>query len=441
MSEKARAERETSLELVNDIKGRIKEKGSLSFTEFMALALYHEKGGYYTSTRVHSKARDDYDSFSLGRSREGVLADVSSSPVPLSSSRSGRPRRPGPGFKGDFITTLDISPLFGVMLARQFYEMWQLSGKPSEFYLIEVGAGRGWLSKWVLETIRERYKDFALSIKPCLIDKNITQDNLDLSFADFNLQVFNDLSEIKEPLSVGCIFSNELIDALPVHRVVMRQGKLKEIYVDYIDGNFIDSEGEPSTSELEEYFIRLGITLSEGQVAEVSLEALLWIKNAGELLLSGFVLTIDYGSSADKLYSPGRIGTLLCHYKHKTNQEFYKRIGEQDITAHVDFTSLASGGKTSGLTPLGFTSQRAFLLGLGITEEGVEVPDAEDKDITVEDEYKAISHNQGIRDLVLPGGIGDTMQVLIQVKNIKAISEGESKGLEGFSFKNSLNVL
>ncbi len=373
------------------IKRRISENGPMTFSEFMGLALYHPESGYYCSSR----------------------------------QRWGK--------KGDYITSLDISPVFGTALAASFHEMWQSLGSPGGFHLIEAGSGRGYLARWVVKTIRERYPEFAKSLIASVVDKGRAYDAEGLSGGpgcdddiDLGIKAYESLDEIKAPIS-GCIFSNELIDALPVHLVVMRSGKLREIYVtdsaESGKGLFF-TEGEPSSTELERYFEELDISLDEGQKAEVSLEAIEWVESAADLLDKGFVLTIDYGMPAKTLYASGRQGTLLCHYKHTINDEPLLRVGEQDITAHVDFTSLKRAGDGAGLEVTGFATQGNFLMASGVLDELTSA--AEDGVMSVED----IKHNQGIKDLVLPGGAGDTFKVLVQHKGLKRPC------LSGFSISN-----
>jgi SAM-dependent MidA family methyltransferase len=241
---------------------------------------------------------------------------------------------------------------------------------------------------------------------------------------------YNELSAVG-PISNGVIFSNELLDALPFHRVIGSGDGLKEIFVD-IDsesGEFVDSPGELSDQALGDYFSALSIELLDGQEAEVSLEALEWIKEAGALLDRGFVISIDYGLPACELYSPEKQGTLLCHYRHTINDAPYKLIGAQDITAHVDFSSVIRAGKETGLELSGFTTQIHYLMGLGIAEE---LMPAEG---TSKETLKAITHNQSIKRLIMPGGMGDTFKVLVQHKGI------DRARLKGFSFKDMSNLL
>jgi len=160
------------------------------------------------------------------------------------------------------------------------------------------------------------------------------------------------------------------VDAFPVHRVVGTKKGLDEIYVDLDHDRFVDSAGPASTPELAAYFDALKIRLSEGQRAEVNLEAGRWVREVGRAMDQGFVMTIDYGHPASDLFASHRKkGSLLCYYRHTVNEDPYSRIGEQDITAHVDFTRLAQAGAEAGWSVTGFTNQLNFLMSLGIVRE------------------------------------------------------------------------
>lgn len=358
-----------------EILRRIAVKGPVTFAEFMEVALYWPEGGYYTSAG--------------GRWGGG----------------------------GDYITSLDVSPVFPSTLARAVVEMWEVMDRPRDFTLIEAGAGRGWLSAGILDTVRKTCPVLFKAIKVRLVEKN---PHLRQPPAE-NLTWHEDLAEVPGPVT-GVILTNELIDSFPVHRVVFRGG-LKEIYTGSRDGSFADIEGPVSTVRLDEYFSALGVFLVEGQKAEVNLAALDWIKAAGALLEKGFVVTIDYGLPARELYAPERDGTLLCHYRHTLNEDPYINVGDQDITTHVDFTAFAAAGIDAGLHVTGFTTQKNFLLGLGVLEE-LKQPES-----FALDEYEKIKFNREISRLIAPGGMGDTFKVLVQHKSV------DRPSLKGFSFK------
>jgi SAM-dependent MidA family methyltransferase len=190
-----------------------------------------------------------------------------------------------------------------------------------------------------------------------IIDKDLINDKIIW---------YDSIEEI--PSFTGCVLANEVLDNFAVHKVIMKQNDLKEIFVDY-DNGFIEVL-RPAKDDLKEYFTELGIELPNDFYAEVNLEAIEWIKKISSSLERGFVLTIDYGYPSSELYqSYHRLGTIVCYNKHTVNDLPYFDIGKQDITAHVNFSALNLWGNKHGLTSCGFTNQSQFLLGLGLTEQ------------------------------------------------------------------------
>jgi SAM-dependent MidA family methyltransferase len=194
----------------------------------------------------------------------------------------------------------------------------------------------------------------------------------------------------------GCVFSNEFFDALPVHRLVRRNGVLREIYV---TSGFAEVEGPPSEP--------IDIPLVEGQLADISLEAPRWIARIGAALDRGYHLAIDYGYLEREFYARPR-GTLMCYWRHQAVEDPYVHIGEQDITAHVNFSDLIAAGKASGLDTESFCTQMEFLVQLGILEQ-IE-PLARSRSAA------DIQRLQAIKKLLLPGGMGERFKVLLQRK-------------------------
>ncbi|MFQ5465139.1 MAG: class I SAM-dependent methyltransferase [Thermodesulfobacteriota bacterium] len=360
-----------------EIRRRIEASGPITFAEFMEVALFWPDGGYYTS------GRETW----------------------------------GPG--GDYFTNVDISPLFATMLAKQVHEMWLLLGSPGDFTLVEAGAGRGLLTEGILSAVRSRYPELASALKAVLVEKNPN-----LRRPPEEGVVWREEIGGIDPGFEGCILSNELIDSFPVHRVRLLSGSLKELYVGCDGARFVDLAGEPSTPALAGYLRDAGVGLAEGQTTEINLRAGPWIAEAAGLLSKGFVITVDYGWPARELYGPDRMrGTLMCHYRHTINDDPYTNIGDQDITAHVDFTTLAAAGRRAGLELTGFTTQKNMLLGMGITEEfgGVESLDIAD--------IERVRFNQSVKELIMPGGPGDVFKVLVQHRGI------ERPALAAFSFR------
>lgn len=338
----------------------IQESGPLTFAAFMELVLYHPLYGYYNSPKTLI------------------------------------------GKEGDFFTSVHVSSLFGEMITEQLVEMadW-LPDHP--FQLVEYGAGKGFLAQDILETLSRKYpKIFARTTYNIIeISQNLrkTQEEL-LSPFDGQVKWVDHIKMVEQPLH-GCVLSNELVDALPVHVVILEKGELKEIYVTVIEGIVKEITGPLSTPLLKTYFDYFQIEFQEGQRGEVCLAARDWIKEIGMALKQGFVLTVDYGYTGDLLYHPVRKeGTIMCYQKHKSITNPYINLGEQDITAHVNFTSLQEWGQEVGLNTLGLTNQMRFLFNLGVVE--------------------ALSKNPEIapaaQQLLSPEGMGGIFKVLIQEK-------------------------
>jgi SAM-dependent MidA family methyltransferase len=226
---------------------------------------------------------------------------------------------------------------------------------------------------------------------------------------------------------VGCVLSNELFDAFPVHRFVIREGRVKEIYVSLEEGELVEIIDEPPTPRLERQLSGLGLNLPEGFQGEVNLAMDDWIEELSHVLKRGFVLTFDYGYSANDLYSPARSrGTLRCYYRHVLEGNPYRRIGRQDITAHVDFSLLMSSGEEHGLSSLGFTTQREFLQNLGFSRFLDSLGSME----LFQRERDA--NRMGMLELVKEGEMGD-FKVLAQAKGLE-----HDLSLLGFDSKSSL---
>ena len=312
--------------LIHRIQERIKVEGRITFAEFMEMALYDPEYGYYTSGRE---------------------------PV---------------GESGDYLTSPMMHPAFGAAIAKWLFAKWCDMGKPSQFDVVEIGAGKGLLCATILTWMQREFPELFQAVDYLIVERGSLRSDRALNLPDMQgkVRVLEDVSEIPDGSINGCIFSNELVDAFPVHLVTVEGGRLQEIFVELCDHRFVEIFGEPSTPDIPEYFARLGILLPEEYRTEVNLHALDWIKQIGSKHASGYILTIDYGYAADEYYMPGRRrGTLMCYYRHMFSEDPYVRIGMQDITAHVDFTSLMNAEVESGIVVESFKTQRDFLIDLG----------------------------------------------------------------------------
>jgi len=372
-------------QLVAAIASEIGRRGPISFARFMELALYHPQFGYYTRP-----------------------------------SDAGTERI---GWNGDFYTSSDVHPLLGQAMARQAAQVDALLGYPDPFMIVEMGPGKGLLAKHVLshcqlmsESLAERLRYVLIECSPAM--RALQQEQLQPWLRQSGpVSWLEDLSSLAPGSMTGLMFSNELPDAFPVHRVEKVGDGLKEIFVEVRDGRFVECLRDPSTPEIEDYLRTLHIELSEGYRTEINLRAPGWMRQVAASLNRGVVITIDYGHSAEDLYGPQRSkGTLLCYCSQMASEDPFVRVGIQDITAHVDFTTLATVGEEAGLSVTGFTNQMSFLMGLGVEEMIAQLaPETP--------EFQAALH------LLKPEGMGATFKILVQHKGL------EAPALDGLIFK------
>jgi SAM-dependent MidA family methyltransferase len=319
--------------------------------------------------------------------------------------------------RADYYTSVDVSPVFGRFLARQLEEMWRIAGRTAPFTIVEAGAASGRLAKHVLDFAEETLREFYEALHYVAVEISPSRRELLRAALVRHIAAVRASSrdELRSDVPCGCIFSNEFLDALPVHRVVMQAEGLREIFVDSDGDRLIERELPPSSPEILEFFERQNIALRAGQQAEVGLPACRWIEDAGLRLGRGFVLTVDYGHEARKLYDERHMnGTLLAYSQHRTSEDFYRAPGEQDLTAHVNFTALYLWGQRAGLKLAGLTSQTNFLLGLASKNNFA------DLDSDGWSEMEKTRARLSFQNLVHPEGMGETFRVMIQQKGIEA---------------------
>jgi SAM-dependent MidA family methyltransferase len=349
-----------------EIRRRIQQKGTITFAEFMDLALYWPDGGYYT----------------------GV------SPA---------------GVSGDYYTSPMAHPAFGALLALQLFQMWQLLHRPRPFVVVETGAGNGLLCRDITSFSGHIAQEFHAALRYVCLDRRLAAgEELCASNASRIASAGIPFKGVR-----GCFLSNEFLDAFPVHQVRVAQGGLMEVYVALHEDKLVATLGELSTPELSDRFRGLGLDLAEGQTVEVNLGLDSWAEAVATALDAGFVLSIDYGHPADQLYSAEvrPRGTLTTYYRHIQTDTPFRRIGRQDISAQVDFTSAARAQTGAGLEMLGITSQGSFLNNLGLDRIRNRLPSAGLPPGTLQ------ANRAGLTDLVRPGGLGD-FQVMVLGKNV-----------------------
>lgn len=372
-------------ELIRVMADEIQRAGPVPFARFMELALYHPEFGYYM--------------------------------------RAGEQDSERIGWHGDYYTSSDVHPVLARALVRQARQADDLLGRPDPVTVIEMGAGKGLLARDFLDESAKHHGSFYDRLRYVIIERSpamrASQRSNLAPWLDVPGRVswLNELEDLQPDSVVGVMLSNELVDAFPVHRITIEEGQTKEIFVDYQSGRFCERLQTPSTPELSEYLRRLNLSLPEGYITEINLEALGWMKEVARVLNRGLVMTIDYGHTAQDLYGPDRRrGTLLCYYAQMASEDPYRRVGLQDMTAHVDFTSLAAIGEEAGLEVTGFTNQMSFLMGLGAEHwlDALEPGSAE---------------FQSVVQLLRPEGMGRTFKILIQHKRM------DKPELEGLRFK------
>lgn len=357
---------------------RIRQQGAITFADYMAACLYEPGLGYYTSP---------------GRKV---------------------------GAEGDFYTSSNVHAVFGRVIAREIGQMWETMGRPDRFELIEAGAGGGQLARDILDTIAEINRELYKVLSYRLVEREPTlQQSQAVMLAGHEPRLAwsgpDELAAGGLRFS-GCFLSNELIDSFPVHLVQMTASGLQEVHVTAADDEFGETLAAPSTPQLAAYLQRLGITLHEGQRAEINLAALDWLTSVANALERGYVMTIDYGYLAPDLYSSMRRGgTLLCYYRHTSEENPYIRVGQQDMTSHVDFTSLIERGEVLGLQKVWFGEQYRFLMAAGLMEEMLAF------EASAASQEELLKNRLAMKKLILPeGGMGDTFKVLIQAKGVAA---------------------
>ena len=346
----------------------------MTFEQYMALCLYHPEHGYYMQ----------------GRERTGV--------------------------KGDYFTSPDLHPIFARLMARQAVEMGEALGRLPRFAWVEMGPGRGWFARDFLRWVRSAQPEFFqalgyIAIEPgshqrALLHERLTEDGI-----ESKVEILENLEQIGQ--QTGCFFSNELVDAFPVSVVTRMGGRLKEIYV-IADGDELrEKVGAISRTEVAAYVARYAKAIEESHRVEVNLRAAQWVRTIAEKLARGFVVTIDYGDLAPNLFTPDRPqGTLMSYRQHVVREDLYSAPGEQDLTAHVNFSALIDAGREVGLDLTGFTTQERFLLALGEENEFGDLYDPG------QNETEQLQARLKLKRLINPEGMGTIFKVLVQHRGI-----------------------
>ena len=352
------------------LRTRIERDGPIGFHDWMQLALYDEREGYYR--------------------------------------RSDRLRW---GRAGDYRTAPESSPLFAATLARYFAELFLALGSPASWTIFEAGAGAGEFARGVLAALRSGHLQ-AFAALSYVIDEVSAEARARSAerLSEFDDQVtFCSFAEIAQPAGAGIVFSNELIDAFPVHRVTVRGGKLRELGVGLVEKSFawVDCDLDERVTE---YCERAGLRLAEGQIFEINLGTGDFISRAASLVERGFVITIDYGAERSELVNaPHRErGTLRAFHRHQIVDDILARPGEQDLTTTIDWTQVREAGERAGLRTVRHERLDRFLLQEGL----LEVLETLANEMT--NEAEVLRLRTGAREMIMPQGLAASFQVLVQ---------------------------
>jgi len=364
------------------IAEEIQRHGPIPFSRYMELCLYEPELGYY------SRAREQF------------------------------------GKAGDFYTSSDVHAVFGRLLARQFQEMWRALDSPGRISLIELGPGRGLFARDVLDWSAKQFPEFSRALHYLLVEQSPhlrakLEERLTEHIAAGKGEVFASLEEASGAAGNGLIvFANEFFDALPVevidHRGALRTG--------FEDGRFTESFVSPSDDELD-FLDHYGVHPEEGERVEVCLASLDWVDRIANVFdgRRGFVVLIDYGYTREEQLAGRHRDTIMTYRQHVASVSPYEAPGEQDITAHVNFTALRAHAEERGLHCLGLLTQSQFLIGIG---EENEFADAF-QDCRLPQERAKVALQ--LKHLISPSGMGETFQVLLMSHNVGEVRLSELK--------------
>ncbi|HWB60564.1 MAG TPA: SAM-dependent methyltransferase [Chthoniobacteraceae bacterium] len=310
--------------LIEFIVDRIRRGGAVTFRWFMEQALYHPEHGYYASGKAAT------------------------------------------GRAGDFFTNVSVGPLFGRLLGMQFREMWERMGAPGDFAIVEQGANDGQFARDVLEALQVDSPEFARAARYMIVEPFPALEQRQRNMlAGFPRVEWRGSLENTGPFR-GVHFSNELVDAMPVHLVKFAAGEWRERVVDWREGEFAWGDAPLSTERLSMHLEKLPRDTGENYTTEVNIAALEWIGTLATRMEAGYVLVADYGHPRAVYYAPERAGgTLACYSRHRRGDDPLRNIGLTDITAHAEFTSLAECAVSCGLRLAGYADQHHFMTGLG----------------------------------------------------------------------------
>ena len=372
------------MSLRRKIEDEICRRGPLPFSRYMQMCLYDREHGYYAA---HAQQF---------------------------------------GKTGDFYTSSDVHAVFGRLLARQFEEMWRALASPAEIYVVELGPGRGLFAQDVLDWSQKRFPEFFHQLRYALVEASPAlrarlEETLGKHLQGGRARICSSIEDLPNPFAAPTIiFANEFFDALPVE-VITARGELR---VDFASGRFVENFVPPSAAALE-YLDRYSVHPETGERVEAALQAQDDMRAIALRLQAGFVIVIDYGYTREEQLAGRHRGTVTAFRRHIISASPYEAPGEQDITAHVNFTALQAAARQGGLEPLALLTQAQFLMGIG---ESNQFADAFEETRLPQERAKVALQ---LKHLVTPAGMGESFQVLVMSKGM---NEERARQLSGLKF-------
>lgn len=364
--------------------------------------------------------------------RQRIVEEIQrNGPLPFSRYTELCLYQPGLGFyereqeifgkAGDFYTSSDVHAVFGRLLARQFEEMWRALGSPARVEILELGPGRGLFARDVLDWSRKKFPEFFGGLHYRMIEcsaalRGRLTERMKDAIAEGKVSIAEELAPAAAENAI--VFANEFLDALPVE-VIADRGLL---HLGLKDGELAESFA-PLTREVQEYLARYAVTPEAGERVEAGLAAMEWMRRLASAVSRGFVILVDYGYRREELLAGRHRGTVVAARQHQLSRNPYEAPGEQDITAHVNFTAVQAAGEAAGLETLGLVTQSQFLMGIG---EATQFADAFEECRLPQEQAKVALQ---LKHLVTPAGMGENFQVLVMGRGVKA------EGLSGLKFK------
>jgi len=381
------------------IERETREHGPISFSRYMEVCLYDPELGYYS------------------RNAEQF------------------------GKAGDFYTSSDVHAVFGRLLARQFEELWRVLGSPSQIEILELGPGRGLFAQDVLDWSEKKFPAFFAAVHYSLGEgspalRRRLQTTLERHFAAGKASLCSDgkviaregatsvvpnaatIERALAPEIPIIVFANEFFDALPVE-VLSLQGELR---ISENDGRLLET-WQPASVEALEFLDRYGVHPQTGERIEALLIAQRYMSQIAAAIKRGFIIAIDYGYTRQEQLAGRHRGTIAAYRQHSMSANPYEAPGEQDITAHVNFTALGAAAEVQGMQVQPLLTQSQFLLGIG---EHNQFADAFEECRLPQEHAKVALQ---LKHLVTPEGMGESFQVLVASKGISAELVSKLSGL------------